>query len=101
MIEVSLTTIAINLPAIIVVSLALYVLRDGGGKSRLFCLGLFLVLLSGLLAIPTTAYLSEHYESFMASLAGTSTVVGLFGILHAAGLLLCLRAFVGIRRNAT
>ena len=52
MVEILLTTLATNLPSTLVFLLALYLLRDNGRKSKQFRLGLFLVLLSGLLAMP-------------------------------------------------
>jgi hypothetical protein len=99
--EIAITTLLTNLPTIIVFSVALYMLRGKGGGSKIFSLGIFLILSSGLLAMPSSAYMWEHHESFMATPFGTATIVTLFGLLHSAGLLLCLYAFISVHRNAT
>lgn len=81
------TAIQVNLSTIILAFIAgILVCRfNHPGKVR-FCLGLVIVCLSGILAIPATQYFSGSSMSLI-------TQSNIIGILHGAGLLVCATAF--------
>ncbi|WP_369743058.1 hypothetical protein AB8S08_00660 [Pseudidiomarina sp. PP-1MA] len=81
------TAIQVNLSTIIFAFIAgILVWRfNHPGKVR-FCLGLVIVCLSGILAIPATQYFSGSSMSLI-------TQSNIIGILHGAGLLVCATAF--------
>ncbi|MGI0154469.1 hypothetical protein AB8S08_04960 [Pseudidiomarina sp. PP-1MA] len=81
------TAIQVNLSTIILAFIAgVLVWRSNHhGKFR-FCLGLVIVCLSGILAIPVTQYFSGSSVSLI-------TQTNIIGIFHGAGLLVCATAF--------
>ena len=81
------TAIQVNLSTIIFAFIAgIFVWRfNHPGKVR-FCLGLVIVCLSGILAIPAT-------QLFSGSSMSLTTQSNIIGILHGAGLLICATAF--------
>jgi hypothetical protein len=81
------TAIQVNLSTIILAFIAgVLVWRSNHhGKIR-FCLGLVIVCLSGILAIPVTQYFSGSSVSLI-------TQTNIIGLLHGVGLLVCATAF--------
>ncbi len=87
------TTLLTNLPTLLVVVIAIYVLRKKR-RTGLFVIGLLLVLASGLFAVPVSDWAWSNHEVFMAeSTKGTSLIVTAFGVIHGAGLLCLVFAY--------
>lgn len=81
------TALQVNLSTIILACVAgIIVWRfDHPGKVR-FCIGLVIICLSGILAIPATQYFSDSSLSLI-------TQSNIIGIFHGLGLLVCAMAF--------
>ncbi len=93
-------TILTNLPTLLVLLAALFLLINRQG-SKLFLIGLTLVFLSGVIALPVSSWLWANYRDFMSSSSlGTVLVVLGFGLLHSVALLCCVIAYWARGRDA-
>ena len=91
--SVFLETLFVNLPTLLVLVFA-WVYLKGGGRPSLFLVGLSLVLVSGLVAVPLSAWLWSKFPEYMSqSTTGTVLSVAAIGLIHSAGLVCCVIAY--------
>ena len=94
--------IIVNIPVLIAVTFSLFYVPNIA-KHKLFIIGLIIILISGVVAIPYSSSLFENYPNLIADNQIFLIVSTLpIGLIHMVGLFLCIVAFakrVGKAKN--
>lgn len=85
----------INLPLAIVFGVAVYLLNtDNVKENKLFILGIFLILLTGVLGVPLVDYIINYHTELTTNRYFITLVSFSLEICSAIGLWLCLKAYI-------
>ncbi len=84
-----------NLPTFLVVIAAIFLIKNKSvSHSNLFISGLAIILIAGLLAVPSSALSWQLFPELVNTPMGTALFSAIFGVIQGIGIILCVIAYV-------